>query len=361
MTGGYRYRGTAFPTLFARYFYGDFCAGKIWAGTEAGGGAWTTQLLLDTALSISSFGEDEQGEIYVVHIGTSGASFTDGAVFRIAVPAASGEIILDNLAAGQSDGMRTFTGTWCTSTVAGLGPDTLYACGGSSESYRWRPTIPSAGTYQVFARWGAHANRSTNVPYRIVHAGGTTMRAVNQRINGGMWNLLGTFSFNAGSTGYVEVLEATGGVTSADAVRFVPGAGATPIVVDNLPVGQQDAARTFTGTWCTSALAGFGADTLYACGGAGESYRWRPTVPATGTYRVFEQHAAHSNRGTAVPFRISHAGGLTTVNVNQQVNGGQWNLLGQFMFNAGTAGYVEVLEAPSGITSADAIRLEAVP
>jgi hypothetical protein len=296
-------------------------------------------------------------------MGTAAASFTDGAVYRITVPAPpSGEIVLDNLPAGQQDPARTFTGVWCVSGVRGVGPDTLWACGGR-DSYRWRPSFPAAGTYQVFERHGAHPNRTTGAQYRIVHAGGTTTVSVNQQLDGSAWRLLGTFAFAAGTAGYVEVLEGPDGVTSADAVRFVlisaPPPG--PIVVDNLPAGQQDAARTFTGAWCASGVPGVGADTLWACGGSGDTYRWRPTIPAAGTYRVLEQHGAHPNRSTAVRYRIMHAGGTTTVMVNQQVNGGTWNLLGQFAFGAGTGGFVEVLEGPNGATSAEAIRLEPVP
>ena len=362
ITGGYRYRGTAHPALFARYFYGDFCQGKIWGATEQGAGAWTTALLLDSSLSISSFGEDEQGEVYVVHMGTSQASFTDGAVYRITVPAAApGEIILDNLPAGQQDATRTFTGAWCASSVPGLGSGTLYACSGGGDVYRWRPNFPAAGTYQVYERHGAFSNRTTGARYRIAHAGGSTTVSVNQQLIGTAWRLLGTFSFAAGTAGFVEVSEGPdGGVTSADAVRFVATTSTPPIVVDNLPAGQQDPARTFTGTWCASGVAGLGA-TLWACGGSGDTYQWRPSIAASGTYRVFEQHGAHPNRSTAVPYRIGHAGGTTTVSVNQQVNGAAWNLLGQFTFSAGTAGYVEVLEGSNGITSADAIRLERVP
>jgi hypothetical protein len=59
--------------------YGDFCTGEIFQLFPAmSGGAET--LLLDTSLSISSFGEDEAGEIYVVGLG--------GTVDRIINPAA---------------------------------------------------------------------------------------------------------------------------------------------------------------------------------------------------------------------------------------------------------------------------------
>ena len=46
------------------YVYGDYCSGEIFAWDGA-----PQTLLLDTAMNISSFGEDEQGELYVVDLG----------------------------------------------------------------------------------------------------------------------------------------------------------------------------------------------------------------------------------------------------------------------------------------------------
>jgi glucose/arabinose dehydrogenase len=77
ITGGYRYRGSQFSTLAGTYFYGDFCTGRIW-GANQNGSTWTSSVLLDTTLNISSFGEDEAGEIYVAHL-----SATAGAVYRL--------------------------------------------------------------------------------------------------------------------------------------------------------------------------------------------------------------------------------------------------------------------------------------
>lgn len=61
VTGGYVYRGKHIPELTGIYVYGDFCSGEIW-GYRNGG----TSLLTDTDLQISSFGEDSEGELYVV-------------------------------------------------------------------------------------------------------------------------------------------------------------------------------------------------------------------------------------------------------------------------------------------------------
>ncbi len=63
VTGGHVYRGSQSADMYGTYLYGDYCTGIIWG--YAGGVA--TQLL-DTSLSISSFGEDQSGEIYVVSL-----------------------------------------------------------------------------------------------------------------------------------------------------------------------------------------------------------------------------------------------------------------------------------------------------
>jgi cysteine-rich repeat protein len=60
ITGGYVYRGGAGALPLGQYIYGDFCTGEIFA-LNAG-------VLFDTTLSISSFGEDEAGELYVVSL-----------------------------------------------------------------------------------------------------------------------------------------------------------------------------------------------------------------------------------------------------------------------------------------------------
>ncbi|MDQ2965425.1 MAG: PQQ-dependent sugar dehydrogenase, partial [Chloroflexota bacterium] len=68
VTGGYVYRGPD-PKLVGGYLYGDFCSGRIW-GIDAAG-PYTPVLLDDTSLNISSFGEDEAGNVYVVDLGGS--------------------------------------------------------------------------------------------------------------------------------------------------------------------------------------------------------------------------------------------------------------------------------------------------
>jgi glucose/arabinose dehydrogenase len=65
VTGGYRYRGQTYPDLEGVYFYADFCTGRLWGAIQQGN-EWQSQELLDAGFAISTFGEDEAGELYVV-------------------------------------------------------------------------------------------------------------------------------------------------------------------------------------------------------------------------------------------------------------------------------------------------------
>lgn len=78
VTGGYRYRGSKITQLFGKYLYGDYCSGQIWAAEETVSG-WSTAQVFDTTLKISSFGEDESGEIFV-------ADASDRAIYKIIGP-----------------------------------------------------------------------------------------------------------------------------------------------------------------------------------------------------------------------------------------------------------------------------------
>jgi len=81
VTGGYVYRGNTSSLPVGAYVYGDFCSGEIFLLKDG-----VQSLLLETTLEISSFGEDEAGEIYVVGL--------QGTVHRIANPDAPA-LILD--------------------------------------------------------------------------------------------------------------------------------------------------------------------------------------------------------------------------------------------------------------------------
>ncbi len=72
--GGFLYRGPLTLTQ-GIYFFGDSCGGQIW-GLQSDGAGWQSSLLLDTALGITSFGEDEAGNLYL-------ADGVGGVVYRV--------------------------------------------------------------------------------------------------------------------------------------------------------------------------------------------------------------------------------------------------------------------------------------
>ena len=75
VTGGYVYRGTAQPSLRGVYIFGDYCSGRLFT-VHSDGGSFITAQVADTALNISSFGEDEAGELYLVDL-------SGGGVYRV--------------------------------------------------------------------------------------------------------------------------------------------------------------------------------------------------------------------------------------------------------------------------------------
>jgi glucose/arabinose dehydrogenase len=65
ITGGYVYRGQQFPAMQGVYFFGDYCSGIIWS-LQRDGDRWEMTGRLESSVTISSFGEDVNGEVYVV-------------------------------------------------------------------------------------------------------------------------------------------------------------------------------------------------------------------------------------------------------------------------------------------------------
>ena len=69
VTGGYMYRGSLYPPLQGHYFYGDFCTGVLSSLEGNSISGWNVTPLGDTPYSISTFGEDENGELYLADYG----------------------------------------------------------------------------------------------------------------------------------------------------------------------------------------------------------------------------------------------------------------------------------------------------
>ncbi|HBG28290.1 MAG: hypothetical protein A2Y10_03400 [Planctomycetes bacterium GWF2_41_51] len=125
---------------------------------------------------------------------------------------------------------------WGISGATGFyGMDSYWNRDGAT--YTWRVTPTVSANYEVFAWWSAYPTRSTSVPIDIVNAGGTNRVNVNQQINGGQWNSLGIFPFQAGITYNITVTAVNGSTVStcADAVKLTHNG---PINIQLPPVAE---------------------------------------------------------------------------------------------------------------------------
>ena len=79
VSGGYVYRGQAWPDWYGVYFYGDYCTGAVWGLVQGSEGTWQNKIVFRTPYNISAFGEDEAGELFLV-------DHTSGAIFELGQP-----------------------------------------------------------------------------------------------------------------------------------------------------------------------------------------------------------------------------------------------------------------------------------
>ena len=77
VTGGYMYRGSAFPELNGKYFYADYCSGQFWSLEQNDADEWVDfQVTGQEGFGWTSFGEDFLGELYL-------AQQTQGKIYRL--------------------------------------------------------------------------------------------------------------------------------------------------------------------------------------------------------------------------------------------------------------------------------------
>jgi len=255
------------------------------------------------------------------------------------VPAPVDGIIIDN-----ADSEYSETGSFGTSVSSGFyGTNSRYAGVISSQTRTatWAPNLPDTGTYEIYAWWVAGSNRSPGANYIINHAGGSSSVSANQQSNGSQWNLLGTYSMNSGTSHNVQLTNVnslnggnSGAVISADAIRF-RFISPPEVVVDN----EDSDFNASSNWWTSSSTSGYIGNNyrVRPTASTSDAATWQATLADSGNYEVFVNYSSGSNRASAAPYIVYHNGGSTTVQVNQQTNGGQWVSLGTFNMNAGTS------------------------
>ena len=100
--------------------------------------------------------------------------------------------------------------------------------GDGSDTAQWSFSVPEPGNYDVYAWWWAGDYRPSDVPYTINHLNGSDTVRVDQRTNGGRWNLLGTYQFQSNGSVVISDAASSGRDIVADAIRLVLLSEGTP-------------------------------------------------------------------------------------------------------------------------------------
>ncbi|MFD1145582.1 DNRLRE domain-containing protein [Saccharothrix hoggarensis] len=181
------------------------------------------------------------------------------------------------------------------------------------------------------------------------------------------WDIVSSYEYDSVGNQTKSTLSSAGGAVSRTIdSAFYPDGKLRSKTDDGVPVGtavalvdNSDTANTATaGTWSTSGSGAShqGYDYRTAAAGTGTStFTWTPIVAAQGTYEVSVRYAAGT--ATNAPYTVHHAGGVTTVPVDQTTRAGEWVSLGRFAFTEGNTHKVVLANAANGTVVADAVRL----
>ncbi len=136
-------------------------------------------------------------------------------------------IVVDDDATGVTE-----SGAWWSSSTNNghFGADYINDGNLAKGSFRvdYPVTLPSGGSYSVYAWYPSGSHNATNVPIDIQTASGTQTATLNERQGGGQWVLLGTYNFTTGTTHVVIRNDGTNGIVDADAIEFVPANNIAP-------------------------------------------------------------------------------------------------------------------------------------
>ncbi len=167
-------------------------------------------------------------------------------------------IIIDNVlynltTAGQR--AAEYKGTWTQSRLGSDGYGLSISWGSQSELYAYsaagngdntatyKPKIEVAGEYEVFEWHGGIESgykAASDAPYKIYYKNGTVPGTIDQTRNSGKWNSLGTFNFEKGNSGYVQISNKANGYVISDAIKFElkNADNYTPPPADKLPPNE---------------------------------------------------------------------------------------------------------------------------
>jgi hypothetical protein len=145
VTGGFVYRGSRFPRMQGRYIYGDYVSTRIYGIQKNDAGAWQrTTLIPNSGMAVSSWGEDEAGELYLVRLQSGGAN--TGHIYNVRDSRDAGYLTVSNISRNDTNGRVSFT--------FGTALNKTYQVQVSTDLQNWTalgPPIASTGYEALFA------------------------------------------------------------------------------------------------------------------------------------------------------------------------------------------------------------------
>jgi peptidoglycan/xylan/chitin deacetylase (PgdA/CDA1 family) len=287
-----------------------------------------------------------------------------------------GPVIIDNSNSGF-----TTTGSWTTQGTAWTNYGhynenfkQAVVVSSQTATAKFTPSL-SYGSHDVYAWYASDPVdpylNTAGATYRVRHAGGTTTKTVNQRVDKAGWKYLGRYTFYTGTSGYVELSNASssGNFVCADAVKFQPVSSSAPVPSDSIIIDDVSSGFSSTGSWITSTSGypynGSGRVIKGSTGSPTATATWSATLPAEGYYEVGVWYTTSiaTYRSDEAPFTVTSSDGFETILVNQQSDGPRdkrFNLLGVYPFEAGAQDIVSMSNAigsASQYVSADAVSV----
>ncbi|QDV73591.1 fibronectin type III domain-containing protein [Botrimarina mediterranea] len=228
------------------------------------------------------------------------------------------EAVLDNDDAGV-----TFSGGWSNSTSSiyfGDAGDVPYRYASTSltetATVQYRPDLPEAGFYPVYTWARPGTDRATDQLYRVHHSGGATEVKVNHQMVGNGLVYLGTYYFDEGTEGYVEISNKSseaGKVVIADMIRFGNGMGDIAVGGSISGESRENEASLYWLQWHVQRSQGISSST-----------HGTSTVSAPTRYATFmnQQGIGSLSDRVFISYHSNAGGGRGTVSLHNTGSGG---------------------------------------
>jgi len=331
-----------------------YCVVRAYVGSEESGNSNEVKISPQTSSTSSSTSDTTNSSDSTSSSSTS-SNITDSTTADSGTTSNnSAVIVLDD-----GDTGTIASGNWLVSSrTNAYGSQSLY-----SKDTNGHYTFASelSGRYEVSIWWTDYYSRCASVPIYI-YDDNVLLKTfyLDQRTNGGLWNILGSFQFS-GMARVVVASRDSNCSTCADAVEFSfdPDDDGMleedEIIIDN----TDPAFSTGPKPWSSSKFSPGGYNTTYQYAPPGDGTGWASWIfnpERSGDYTIYAHWTEADNRSKTAPYTIINNGTEISVTVDQTIDGGKFVSLGTYWIDAGP---VEVVlnDAIDGYVVADAVKL----